>query len=227
MKLLARCVLAVTLLGMIHGHATPTPPSSVFDLKDWKLTLPGPMEIKNLQDYSSKYFDLNAAGEMCFHLDASEKGTTPNTHFVRAELRHKPNWKATEHHTISAEFRVSSHLDPDKVTVVQIHGITHDNKDAPPLLRVAVDDGDLEAHIKTDLLGEKTDKILLIKNLGTNYATVDVTMDGGQLQIAANGSEKVRRDIPFWSYLNYFKAGCYPQSNQGTVEVSFRKLTTR
>ena len=227
MKHFARYLFAVALLGMVHVHANPVAPASVFDLKEWKLTLPGPIEIKNLQDYTSKYFDLNGAREMCFHLDAAEKGTTPNAHFVRAELRHMTNWKTIDHHMISAEFRVSSRLDPDKVTVLQIHGITDDKKDAPPLLRVAVDSGDLEAHLKTDGGGENTDKVLLLKNLGTNYAKVDVNMEGGQLRISANGIEKVRRDLPFWTFQNYFKAGCYPQSTKGTVDVDFRSLMVR
>lgn len=211
------------------GVAVPSynAPSAAFDLRGWKITLPGPVEIKNLEGYSSKYFDLNGQKEMCFHLDASEKGPTTGAHFVRSELRHLTNWKTTDSHALSGEMRVSSRLKPDKVTVLQIHGINPDLSNAPPLLRVAVDNGDLNAHVKSDAEGEKTDTVLLLKDLGTNYAKVDVVMEGGQLRVSANGVEKLRKDLPYWTCLNYFKAGCYPQTTEGTVDVMFRSLTVR
>jgi hypothetical protein len=34
----------------------------------------------------------------------------------------------------------------------------------------------------------------------------------------------VRRSLGFWKYLNYFKAGCYPQATQGVAHVVFRHL---
>jgi len=213
------------LLGLLAMPCRATSPSDQFDLSEWKITLPGPVEIKKLRDYSSKYFDLNADKEMAFHLDAAEQGPTSGAHFVRSELRHLPNWKTTESHTLTGEMRVSSRLKPDKVTVLQIHGIKPDLSNAPPLLRIAVDNGDLNAHIKADAAGEKTDTTLLLKNLGTNYAKVDVIMEGGTLRISANGVEKVRRELPYWTYLNYFKAGCYPQATDGTVDVFFRSLS--
>ena len=208
-------------------QASTPAPSSAYDLKDWKITLPGPVEIRNLTAYSSPYVHLVPTGEMAFHLDAAEKGTTANTRFVRSELRHLPNWKPTESHSLSAKVRVSSRLQPDKVTVLQIHGITEDTQNAPPLLRIAVDNGDLDAHIKSDSKGEHTDKVLLIKDLGTNSANVDIIVDGGQLVIKANGEEKVRRSLAFWPFWNYFKAGCYPQSTSGTVDVFLSNLNVR
>ena len=221
-----RTVRTLVLFGLLAVPVLAESPSDHFDLTEWKITIPGPIEIKKLQDYTSKYFDLNADNEMCFHLDASEQGPTSGAHFVRSELRHLPNWKTTESRTLSGEMRVSSRLKPDKVTVLQIHGINPDLSNAPPLLRIAVDNGDLTAHIKADAAGEKTDTTLLLKNLGTNYAKVDVVMEGGVLKISANGEEKVRRELPYWTYLNYFKAGCYPQTTEGTVDVFFRSLST-
>jgi hypothetical protein len=52
-------------------------------------------------------------------------------------LRHLPNWQVGEAHSISAELRVVSHLDPDKVTVPQIHGIQEDRGNAPPQARAS------------------------------------------------------------------------------------------
>lgn len=202
-------------------------PSTAFDLSEWKITLPGPKEIKALEGYSSDYFYLNAEKEMCFQLDASEKGTTPNAKYVRSELRHLPNWRADESRALSAEVRAASSLDPDKVTVVQIHGITEDKKDAPPLLRIALQEGDLWALLKTTSRNEKNtpeEKILLRAALGESYVKIDVRVESGELSIAVDGEEKVRRNLGFWKFLNYFKAGCYPQATQGIAHVVFRHL---
>ena len=196
-------------------------------MHEWKLTIPGPIEIKKLEGYSSQYFDLNAEKEMCFHLDASEKGATTNAHFVRSELRHLPNWLVTETHALSAEVRAVSHLKPDKVTVVQIHGITEDKKDAPPLLRLALNSGDLYAIIKTTPERQPEDKVLLVKGLGTSWVKIDVLVEAAQLKISINGVEKVSHALPYWKFMNYFKAGCYPQAVEGTADVMFRKLTAR
>jgi len=205
-------------------------PSSLFDLREWKITLPGPKEIKDLEGYSSDYFYLNAQKEMCFHLDASEKGTTPTAKYVRSELRHLPNWGIGESRSLSAEVRATSSLDPNKVTVVQIHGITEDKRDAPPLLRIALQSGDLYAMLKTTSQNEKKspeEKILLREGLGGDFVKIDVVVEGGQLSISIDGEEKVRRDLGFWKFLNYFKAGCYPQATQGIADVVFRRLTVR
>ena len=47
------------------------------------------------------------------------------------------------------------------------------------------------------------------------------TRDSTELQA---GEEKLARDLSYWKFSNYFKAGCYPQATQGTVQVFFRKL---
>jgi hypothetical protein len=39
-----------------------------------------------------------------------------------------------------------------------------------------------------------------------------------------DGAVKLSRSLAFWTFANYFKAGCYPQATQGTVDVLFRKL---
>ena len=217
--------MGALLLGELRVFAQA--PSTAFDLSEWKITLPGPKEIKDLEGYSSDYFYLNAEKEMCFQLDASEKGTTPNAKYVRSELRHLPNWRADESRALSAEVRAASSLDPDKVTVVQIHGITEDKKDAPPLLRIALQDGDLWALLKTTSRNEKNspeEKILLRGALGESLVKIDVRVEGGELSVAVDGEEKVRRNLGFWKFLNYFKAGCYPQATQGVAHVVFRHL---
>ena len=220
-------IVVLAFLSATKIQAASTAPSTAFDLHTWKLQIPGPQEIKALQNYSSAYFYLNDAREMCFHLDASEKGTTPDAHYVRSELRHILNWKSSESHSISAEVRVVSNLKPDKVTVLQIHGINANGADAPPLLRVAVNKGDLVAVIKTTNEGDKNDTVVLMKSAGTQPVKIEVLVKSGQLKISVNGVEKVDRSLAFWKFLNYFKAGCYPQTTEGTVDVIFRKLVAK
>jgi hypothetical protein len=228
MKALPR--IAAAFLSVIVASARAaegTPPAGAFDLRQWKLQIPGPLEFKHLAGYSSGYFFLNKNREMVFRLDAAEKGATTNAHYVRSELRHNMNWHISESHTMSAEVKAVSHLDPDKVTVLQIHGIQEDGSDAPPLLRVALNNGDLVAMTKPDSDGERTDTTLLKKDAGANWSKVEITVKKGQLVIIVDNQQKFSRSIAYWKYPNYFKAGCYPQATQGTAEVFFRKLSVK
>ena len=223
---LIAAVLFSTFTGMSRA-ADGAPPASAFDLRQWKLQIPGPLEIKQLAGYSSGYFFLNKNREMVFKLDAAEKGTTTNAHYVRSELRHALNWHISESHTMSAEVKAIAHLDPDKVTMLQIHGIQEDGSDAPPLLRVALNHGDLFAMIKPDNEGERTDSILLKKGVLTNWFKVEITVKKSQLVITVDNQQKLSQSLAYWKYPNYFKAGCYPQAVQGTAEVFFRKLSVK
>jgi hypothetical protein len=223
---LLAAVLLSTLAG-VTAAAEGGAPASVFDLRQWKLQIPGPKEVKQLAGYSDGYFFLAKGREMVFRLDASEKGTTANAHYVRSELRHHLNWHIGESHTMSAEVRAESHLTPDKVTVLQIHGIQEDGGDAPPLLRVALNGGDLVAMTKPDNDGERTDTTMLKKGAGANWMKVEITVKKSQLTITVDGQQRFSQSIAYWKYPNYFKAGCYPQSTQGTAEVFFRKLSAK
>jgi hypothetical protein len=222
------CLPSVAALALfITGRAWTAEmvaPGGAFDLHAWKLQIPGPVEVKDLRNYSSGYFFLDPSREMCFALDSAEKGTTPNTHYVRSELRHLPNWTIAGSHTLSGEVRVESRLQPDKVTVLQIHGVTPQGDNAPPLLRIALNNGDLYAAVKSDAVGDKTDMVLLKPGVKADYVKVDVIVKGRQLRVLVDGQEKLARDLSFWTFSNYFKAGCYPQATQGTVRVFFRNL---
>ena len=225
MKIQLPALAALLLLGAVPAPGADTaPPSQAFDLHAWKLQVPGPIEVKDLRNYSSGYFFLNGSREMCFSLDAAEQGTTPNTKYVRSELRHLPDWTLDGSHTLTGEVRVISHLQPDKLTVLQIHGITPAGDNAPPLLRIAVENGDLYADVKGDAEGEKTDKVLLKPGVKSGYVKVAIIVKGHQLRVLVDGQEKLARDLSYWKFSNYFKAGLYPQATQGTAQVFFRKL---
>ena len=222
-------LIAAALLAFarITNAADTASPAGAFDLRSWKLQIPGPLEIKQLAGYSSPYFFLNKNREMVFHLDAAEKGPTPNTKYVRSELRHLPVWHIAEPHSLAAEVRVVASLDPDKVTVLQIHGIQEDGGDAPPLLRIALQKGDLYAIIKTDGEGDRTDASVLKKGVGTNWFKVEIAVKSRQLIISVDGQQKCVHSLAYWKYPNYFKAGCYPQAVQGTADIFFRKLSVK
>lgn len=221
-----RIVCAALVVGACSTFAADKPfPAEVFDLREWKLQIPGPREIKDLRGHSSKYFFLNENKEMCFDLDAAEKGATENTRYVRSELRHTAEWTVEASHSIFGEVSVASHLSPDKVTVLQIHGITESRDHAPPLLRIAVQKGDLYALVKTEASGDATESVLLKRDVKTGFEKIGVAVKQGRLTVSVNGQEKLARDIRYWKFRNYFKAGCYPQATQGTVRVTFRKLS--
>ncbi|HLJ57674.1 MAG TPA: polysaccharide lyase family 7 protein [Chthonomonadaceae bacterium] len=227
MKFVKIIAVMLALLGGIAQAPGRGAPDAAFDLRDWKLQIPGPKEIKELTGYSSDHFYLSGAKEMCFHLDATEKGPTPHARSVRSELRHVANWTLDGEHALSGEFRVASHLKPDKVTTLQIHGIQADHSDAPPLLRIARNSGDLVAAIKTDAEGRKTEIVPLKRAVGDGFVLVDIVVKDRILTIDVDGEQKLRRDLSYWKFLDYFKAGCYPQATDGTVDVFFRKLTVK
>jgi hypothetical protein len=221
-------IAAALLVGAVTVQAAErAAPATAFDLSCWKLQIPGPKDIRDLSAYTSDYFYLNDAKELCFHLDAAEKGTTPNAKYVRSELRHLPNWAVGGSHTLSGEFRAVSALTPDKVTAMQIHGITSDGGDAPPLLRVAVNAGDLVALFKTDVSGKNENKVALKEKLGAQWVKVVIAVTNSQLTITVDGQEKLSRSLAYWTHHNYFKAGCYPQAKQGTADVVFRSLVAQ
>ncbi len=225
MKAVVRIVAAALLLHLCTARgAEKAAPSSSFSLSQWKLQIPGPKDVKDLKGYASDYFYLNAGNEMCFHLDAAETGTTPNTKYVRSELRHQLEWDVNAVHTLSGEFRVVSALAPDKVTAMQIHGITADGGNAPPLLRIAMNAGDLVAALMTDSSGKKNEMITLVKQLGARFVKVEIVVGKGQLTVTVDGQPKLTRSLAYWPHGNYFKAGCYPQATQGTADIFFRSL---
>ncbi len=146
---------------------------------------------------------------------------------MRVELRQRANWTADEAHALVAEVKAVSQLVPDKLTLLQIHGIGPDGGNAPPLLRIAMNHGDLYAFIKTSADGDKTDSLLLERGVAGRYFIAEVAVNARRLVIRINRQEKVNRDIAYWPFENYFKAGCYPQARQGRATVTFRSLTVR
>lgn len=200
-------------------------PSKKFELNGWKLQIPGPKEIFNLDNYATEYFYLNKDSEMVFWLNSAEKGATKNTKFVRSELRHLSNWSIHGYYKISGILRVESKLEPDKVTVMKIHGFTKPGEYAPTLIRIALNDKDLFAYINKSNTPKDTMRVLLAPKIDRQLFKCIIEVNRGYLTIKVNDKEKFTHDVSYWNYKSYFKAGCYPQSRIGEVKVMFKALS--
>jgi hypothetical protein len=200
-------------------------PSKKFELKGWKLQIPGPKDIFNLDNYATKYFYLNKYNEMVFWLNSAEKGATKNTKFIRSELRHLTNWSIDGHYRIRGILRVESKLYPDKVTVMKIHGFTKPGGYAPTLVRIALNDKELFAYLNRSNTPKDTMGILLEEKVDRQLFKCLIEVNKGYLTIKVNGKEKLAYDVSYWKYKSYFKAGCYPQSQNGEIKVMFKELS--
>jgi hypothetical protein len=125
---------------------------------------------------------------------------------------------------LSGTMQLFSHADPSKVTVLQIHGITESGGDAPPLLRIAVNNGNVYAFIKTDSTGDTTKSVLLLAGIDSSWFSCTVRMQNSHILISINDTQKLDENVSYWKYPNYLKAGCYPQSHSGTVTLKFSQL---
>lgn len=200
------------------------PPSAKFNLTNWKLQIPGPVEIKDLKGYASPYFYLTPEGFMHFHLDASEKGTTPNATHVRDELRNLQNWKIIENHQLSTIIRVKCSISDFNVTIIQIKCVTDNNDNVPPFLRVAVEGKNLYAHLKENVNNNKGTKILLKSDVNDMFLSINVKVKDKKLIIAVDDSEVLSRDVSYWVLNNHFKMGCYPQQSEGVFDIDVKNI---
>jgi hypothetical protein len=200
--------------------------SPAFDFTDWVLQLPGPIEIKALDGYKSQFFQLDAQGRLQFWIDAGLSGSTAHSNYVRAELRHRANWSVRGgRRSLAARLSIAANLSPSQVTVLQIHGVTADGDNAPPLARIALVDGTPTAWVKTDAAGEHTERIALGPPPGERAFDCRIAIDDGVLSVAYDGAPPIQRDLRFWPYDNYFKAGLYPQAHQGQATAWFTRLS--
>lgn len=221
-------VILISLLLALPIFATPSVssyPSSYFDLNAFKLQYPGPSEQKNLLNFSSNYFYSSKSHTMSFFVVASATGHTQNSEFVRSELRHSANWYVSGSSTMSATLSVDSYLTPNKITVMQIHGETKTLDNAPPLLRIALNNGSLYAMIKTSMSDTGTQAILLEKNINNQTFQCRISVQANQLKIWIDNTLKVNLPIRYWHYMNYFKIGAYPQSHEGYATVTISDLS--
>lgn len=201
--------------GSVGGPAVP---GDLLDLTNWKLTLPigsshSPAEITQpaLRRYSvDPYFHLDPTGTgVVFQANAGGV-TTSNSGYPRSELREmtadgndEATWSTTSGtHAMSVQLAIT-HLTVAKpqVTVAQIHDASDD------VLVVRLDG---PAHLYVEHNGDDYGDLDTAYRLGSAF-TVTFTVTGGHIRVSYNGVPKV--DHATSSTGDYFKAGCYTQSN--------------
>ena len=227
--LLIRKVILTLLACLVYGSSHSQiyiAPSTKFDLKNWKLQIPGPLEIKDLENYGSPYFYLTPENFMHFHLDASEKGTTPNASTVRDELRNLQNWNINEDHELSTIIRLKCNRTDCKATIIQIKSLTADNESAPPFLRIAVEGQNLYAHLKENI-HHKTTGFLLKTGVINKFLSINVKVKNFRLIIIVDDEELLSKDVNYWVLNNHFKMGCYPQQTEGIFDIDVKELIVK
>ncbi|MEO9869165.1 polysaccharide lyase family 7 protein [Ekhidna sp.] len=147
---------------------------------------------------------------------------------MRTELRHLANWDITnENRSLHARIDVVEQT-CDQVTVVQIHDDANAGSGPnKPLLRVykhltRTPVNHLWAAIKTDVGGDNTTHVDLGADPG-GYFDCDVRLEDGRMIIEIDGDEKIDRDVSFWTFPSYWKAGVYLQ-DEGEATAYFEEL---
>ncbi|MFY0598904.1 MAG: polysaccharide lyase family 7 protein [Cyclobacteriaceae bacterium] len=194
--------------GFIGGSKLQAPTSS---------TVASQSELKD--GYSDNNFFVVENDKMAFN----QSGTS-----MRTELRHLENWNATDgnrsmHATIDIVEQTC-----EQVTVLQIHDDANaGNGPNKPLLRVykhrtKSPENHLWAAIKVDNEGVNTSHIDLGEDPG-GYFDCDIKIVNERLQIEIDGVLKADKDISFWVFPSYWKAGVYLQ-DEGEATAHFDEL---
>jgi Alginate lyase len=213
----ARPSPSVTSTRPSGGHGLP---GGVVNLTNWKLTLPiaadGSSKAREivqpqLAGYSiTPYFMVNGAGDGVVFQANAGGATTSGSGYPRSELREMTSggtrpasWSTTSGTSTMTVRAAITHLTSVKpqVTVAQIH----DDSDDVLVIRL-----DGPHHLYAEHDGTNYGDLDAGYLLGTPF-TATMTASGGHIRISYNGVSKV--DYPVSSSGDYFKAGCYTQSN--------------
>lgn len=195
-------------------------PGQVLDLRRWKLTLPvaaaGDEEAAEVVQprlatfADAPYFAVNGAGDGVVFRANAGGATTGGSDYPRAELREmtadgsdEAAWSTSSGtHTMTLTAAIT-HLTTAKpqVTVAQVH----DDSDDVLVVRL---DGPHRLYAEHD--GDSFGELDAHYTLGKRF-TVSLVGAGGRVKIYYNGVLKA--DVAASGAGNYFKAGCYTQSN--------------
>lgn len=172
--------------------------------------------------FANNEFELQDTDKMAFYQTGS---------LMRSELRYLNNWFA--HNSIQvahANVQIISQT-CDQVTILQIHDDANPGVgDGPnkPLLRIyrhlnKTPTDHIWAVIKTDTTGNNNEHI----DLGTTpvgYFDIDIIINNGLMEFVVNGTSIATRDVSYWTFPSYWKAGAYLQ-DAGEATVYFNELT--
>lgn len=205
---------------IVNTNSSSVYPSSILDLSNWKLTLPipdqssgQPMQIEQpqLNSYlNSPYFQLDSQ-KNGVQFEAPVGGvTTSGSNFPRSELREMSNngtqdasWSTTSGTSVMSINEAITHLPSVRPELVagQVHGAS------AYVILIRLDGNHLfvEGPDGSDL-GDLNNNY----DLGTEF-NVQIVASNGYINVYYNGQQKA--DYANDSSGDYFKAGCYTQSN--------------
>jgi len=222
-------------------------PGSRFDLSHWKLTLPTsaentydrhPKEISAaalVGSFKDNHFYTDSDGAMVFWCPVVG-ATTEGTQFPRSELREmlqpgnpRNNWSFSGSHEMTACCQILEVPSNPKVVIGQIHSYTGKSK---PLVKLQYYKGRIEALVKESPTKGKDKKLTFPDVDLSSDINWTIRLKDGVLAITVNGTtqeEQISENDPAWAEQTfYFKAGAYPQDNEGEVSegarVSFSHL---
>ncbi|TWU45603.1 Alginate lyase precursor [Novipirellula aureliae] len=229
------------------SSATAAEPNRPIDLSHWKLTLPTDASnqygghaaevsaAKLTAGFQDPHFQTDAKGHLVFWCPVNG-ATTGGTKYPRSELREmldvdssRVNWPMPGTHVLDARCRVTQVPSNPKVIIGQIHSYTGMSK---PLIKLQYVKGRIEALIKESPTKDKDQKqIFAGGDLNTDIA-YQIKLQDGVLSITVNGetqSQNVLENDADWANQTfYFKAGAYPQDNEGDesegARVAFSSL---
>lgn len=194
-------------------------PSSVLDLSNWKLTLPtdsandgepdeiGQPQLATFND--PPYFYVNGASSGVVFQAPVNGVTTSGSDFPRSELREMTNdgsqeasWSTTSGTSTMVVTEAITHLPTVRPQVVsaQVHG------PSDYVILIRLNGNDLFVENNGNNVGTLNGNYVL----GTSF-TLQITAANGYIQVFYNGVQKA--NLANTSSGNYFKAGCYTQSN--------------
>lgn len=221
-------LLATLLVGAVSVSAQCdgpyTLPKFQAALEDSKFQAPDSSTAASTADlingYCSDWLNVQDSDKMAFYQTGASK---------RSELRQLTNWDpSTDSRTAHASIQVISQT-CDQVTIMQIHDDANAGSGPnKPLLRIyrhmtKTPVNHIWAVIKTDTSGNNNVHVDLGETPG-GYFDCDISINSGIMQISINGAVKDTRDISYWNFPSYWKAGAYLQDN-GAATVYFNELT--
>ena len=205
-------------------------------LPDINASVVAPAELT--AGFSNAYFYTGADGAMVCWAPVTG-GTTSASDFPRCELREKLNptdnsinWLAFGTHVLDARCRVTQLPSTKRVVIGQIHSYLGD---APPLLLLVFNDGNIEGQVK--LVSTSSNNVTYALGpvaLGKDIQ-YQIQMRDGVVSMTVNGTTRtvdVFATDPAWkTQTYYFKAGAYCLDNEGVstegAKVRFFRLNVQ
>ncbi len=224
----------VSFFALDVKHFAPTPPSSYDAPSDIPRFQPFLAECKLQAPTSSTQAQNDVLNDGYTHpqyfyvVDGDKIRFNQSGDSRRTELRNETNWDLTQsNRSLHGRLDIVEQT-CDQVTVLQIHDDANAG-DGPnkPLLRIYKHNAKdpinhIWAAIKTNEGGIATEHVLLGEDPG-GYFNCDIRLVDGRMIIDFEGDEKVNRDVSFWTWPSYWKAGVYLQDS-GEATAHFDEL---